>query len=329
MRPPRSSPRLLSPEVRRVRPVGHHWLRRRLRSGCHPSSGGACGCRHAPQLRRVRRGRRSLPGRDRCRPGRQPRLPSPRQTGQLPPAPFLPTSVPEPPHPCCPVVTALPPCRRSQTADASSRSPCPGGAPSSRCHAVGPVVAQLDLLLRPGGLACSSPLPSRRPPPFWRRPAPFRPFNPTSPHCAALTAWWAERHDAAPGLWSPELQSLDAPFLAPVLFQAQRACSYLLADQRFAALLASAPPYLDGSRFRARLHFCACQTASIWLDSMPTSFPLTLFDSDFTSSARLRLGLPAGPAKAPTLQCNCGSSVLVGAPDHPLIGTCLALQRTS
>jgi hypothetical protein len=51
-----------------------------------------------------------------------------------------------------------------------------------------------------------------------------------------------------------------------------------------------------GTRFRARLHFCACQPASIWLDTMPTSFPLTLSDSDFASSARLRLGLPAGLA---------------------------------
>jgi hypothetical protein len=32
---------------------------------------------------------------------------------------------------------------------------------------------------------------------------------------------------------------------------------------------------------------------------MPTSFPLTLSDSDLISSARLRLGLPAGPANAP------------------------------
>jgi hypothetical protein len=98
---------------------------------------------------------------------------------------------------------------------------------------------------------------------------------------------------------------------------------------RFADLLASAPPSVEGTRFRARLHSCACRPASIWLDTMPTSFPLTLSDSDFASSARLRLGLPAGPANAPALQCACGTTVLPGDSDHPLTCACLALQRTS
>jgi hypothetical protein len=62
---------------------------------------------------------------------------------------------------------------------------------------------------------------------------------------------------------------------------------------------------------------------------MPTSFPLTLSDSGFVSSARLRLGLPAGPANAPALWCDCGTNVLLGDSDHPLTCTCLAQQRTS
>jgi hypothetical protein len=33
-------------------------------------------------------------------------------------------------------------------------------------------------------------------------PPPFQPFNPRSPHCAALIARWAALHDAAPGPWS-------------------------------------------------------------------------------------------------------------------------------
>jgi hypothetical protein len=62
---------------------------------------------------------------------------------------------------------------------------------------------------------------------------------------------------------------------------------------------------------------------------MPTSFPLILSDSDFTTSARLRLGLPAGPAIAPALWCACGTTVLPGDSDHPLTCACLALKQTS
>jgi hypothetical protein len=47
-----------------------------------------------------------------------------------------------------------------------------------------------------------------------------------------------------------------------------------------------------------------------------------------TSSASLCLGLPVGPANAPALRCDCGTTVLPGDSDHPLACTCLALQRT-
>jgi hypothetical protein len=47
-----------------------------------------------------------------------------------------------------------------------------------------------------------------------------------------------------------------------------------------------------------------------------------------TVSARLRLGLPAGPAIAPAPRCASGSSVLPDCPDHPLMCTCLAQQGT-
>jgi hypothetical protein len=158
-------------------------------------------------------------------------------------------------------------------------------------------------------------------------PRPSRPFKPSSTHCAALIAWWAVLHGAVPGLWSPELQALDAPLLAPVLLHAQRENGRHLADRRFAGLLVSAPPSFEGTRFRARLDSRACQPASIWLDTMPTSFPLTLSNSDFTSCARLHLGLPAGPASA--LWCERGTTILLGASDHPLTCTCLGLQQTS
>jgi hypothetical protein len=62
---------------------------------------------------------------------------------------------------------------------------------------------------------------------------------------------------------------------------------------------------------------------------MPTSFSLTLFDSDFTSSARLRLRLPSGPVNAPAFRCDRRATVLPSVSDRPLTCTCLALQRTS
>jgi hypothetical protein len=201
-----------------------------------------------------------------------------------------------------------------------------------------PVVAQLALPLRAGrfGLRLTTPLEASaaflaaagaadvavRP-----APPPFHPFNPTSPHCNALIALWVALHDAAPGLWSPELWELAAPLLAPVLLHAQPEYGRHLADQRFADLLTSAPPSFEGTRFRARLHSRACRPASIWLDTMHISIPLTLSDSDFVSSARLRLGLPAGPANAPALRCDCETNALPGDSNHPLTGTCLALQR--
>jgi hypothetical protein len=80
-------------------------------------------------------------------------------------------------------------------------------------------------------------------------PPPFRPLNPASPHCAALIARWVALHDAAPGLWSPELRSLAAPLLARVLLHAQQEYGRHLADQRFADLLASALPSFEGTRF--------------------------------------------------------------------------------
>jgi hypothetical protein len=132
-----------------------------------------------------------------------------------------------------------------------------------------PVVAQLALPLRSGGFGPRLTTPLEADAAFLAaagaadvamRPAPppFRPFNPASPHCAALVAGWVALHDAAPGFWSPELRALAAPLLAPVLLHAQRDYGRHLADQRFADLLASAPPSVEGTRFRARLHSCAC-----------------------------------------------------------------------
>jgi hypothetical protein len=137
-----------------------------------------------------------------------------------------------------------------------------------------PVVAQLALPLRSGGFGLRLTTPLEADAAFLAaagaagvalQPAltPFRPFNPASPHCAALIARWVALHDAVPGLWSPELRALTALLFAPVLLHAQREHGRHLADQRFADLQASAPPSFEGTRFRARLHSCACRPASI------------------------------------------------------------------
>jgi hypothetical protein len=96
------------------------------------------------------------------------------------------------------------------------------------------------------------------------RPLLGGPLNPSNPHCAALIAQWAALHDAAPGLWSLELRALDVPLLAPDFLHAQREYGRHPADRRFVDLLAPAPPSFDGTRFRARVHSCACRPASIW-----------------------------------------------------------------
>jgi hypothetical protein len=144
-----------------------------------------------------------------------------------------------------------------------------------------PLVAQLALPSRSGGSGLQLTTPLEADAAFLAVadaadvamrlvPAPFWSFNPASPHCAALVARWAALYDVAPGLWSPELWALDAPLLAPVLLHAQREYSQYLANWQFgpadlrSALIRRYP--IPGSP-----HSFACQPASIWLDTMPTS----------------------------------------------------------
>jgi hypothetical protein len=135
------------------------------------------------------------------------------------------------------------------------------------------VIAQLALPLRSGrfGLWLTTPLKAdaaflaaagaanvaMRP-----APPPFHPLNPASPHLCTHR-WWVALHDAAPGLWFPQLPALAASFLAPFLMHAQWKYGRHIADQRFLDQLASAPPSFDGTRFRACLHSCACRPTSI------------------------------------------------------------------
>jgi hypothetical protein len=193
-----------------------------------------------------------------CLFGSHPRLPSLRQAGQVSPAPFLSTSAPDRPQPCHPVVTDLPPQRRRRTAGARPR-PCPGAASSSMQSNT--EVAKLALPLCPGGfglrlttslvteaafLAAAGAAKTRSCGP--RRP-PSGPSTREPPHCAALTDRWAALHDAAPGLWSPELQVLDAPSLSPGLLHAQRVLGHHLANRLIAALLAFSLTFFDVTDF--------------------------------------------------------------------------------
>jgi hypothetical protein len=100
--------------------------------------------------------------------------------------------------------------------------------------------------------------------------------------CAHRSVGGTSRRGARPLV--PGDRALAAVLLAPVLLHTHQEYGRQLVDQRFADLLASAPPSFEGTRFRARLHSCACRPASIWLDTMPTSFPLTLSHSNFTTS---------------------------------------------
>ena len=43
----------------------------------------------------------------------------------------------------------------------------------------------------------------------------------------------------------------------------------------------------------------------MWLDTLPTSHALQLFDADFESAMRHRLGLSQMPSNAPGVQCSC------------------------
>jgi hypothetical protein len=184
-----------------------------------------------------------------------------------------------------------------------------------------PVVAQLALPLRSRGFGLRLTTPLEPDADFLAaastadmamRPAlpPFQPVIPVSPHCCAhRSVGSASRRGARPLV--PELWALNATLLALVFLHAQREYGLHLADRRFADLLASAPTSSEGTQFRARLNSCACRPASIWFETMPTSFPLTLSHLDFTPSTRLRLGLLAGPANAPALRCDCVSPVLL------------------
>jgi hypothetical protein len=57
-------------------------------------------------------------------------------------------------------------------------------------------------------------------------------------------------------------------------------------------------------------------------------WPLTLHDSQWTSSACLRLGLHAGPANAPPNLVRLRFTILPDDPDHSLTCPCLTQQHT-
>jgi hypothetical protein len=74
---------------------------------------------------------------------------------------------------------------------------------------------------------------------------------------AALIAWWAALHGAAPGLWSPELRALDAPLLSWSSCT-PNGCTAATARVGGLRMLTSAPPSFEGTQFGAHLHSCVC-----------------------------------------------------------------------
>jgi hypothetical protein len=206
-------------------------------------------------------------------------------------------------------------------------------------------VAQLTLPLRSGGFrrrvttTLESDLPRRcrhrRDCPSVRT-CPHSAFPPRKPHLRLphTPMGNATQRYTAPGLWSGPARELEGTCLASILSDAQRLCGRHLAQQRFASLLASTPATLEGSRLKGPPSLLRAQ-ASLNLVGhaayqRPTSWPLTLSDSEWASSTRLPAArLPAGPANAPPFRCACGFAVLPDDPDHFLTCPYLAQQRTS
>jgi hypothetical protein len=83
---------------------------------------------------------------------------------------------------------------------------------------------------------------------------------------------------------------------------------------------------VDDQRDMARLKSVACRAASIWVDVLPTSFALTLNDTEFKCAMRHRLGLSHLPANAHEVQCDCGRHIQPGDHDHAM--TCRKLAGT-
>jgi hypothetical protein len=154
-------------------------------------------------------------------------------------------------------------------------------------------------------------------------PPQFRPFNGAS--AQGLTQTWQTLHAEGDGLWPPEALDINEECIATVLPRAQGTVSRHVAARNHEALLASFNiDSEEGARSLARLRSCSCRSASVWMDTLPTSPALRLSNADFICAMRHRLGLTQMPANAPSVQCFCKTQVRPGNIDHAM--TCTALN---
>jgi hypothetical protein len=151
----------------------------------------------------------------------------------------------------------------------------------------------------------------------------FRPFN--GPGAHGLSQTWQALHAEGDGLWPPEALDMNEECISDVLPRAQRTFSRHVAARNHEALLASLDiDSEEGARSLARLRSCSCRSASIWIDTLPTSPALRLCNADFVSAMRHRLGLTQMPANAPGVQCFCKTHIQPGNIDHAM--TCSTLS---
>lgn len=136
----------------------------------------------------------------------------------------------------------------------------------------------------------------------------FLPF--AGPLAAGLQHDWHElRADSA--AWPDAPVPATATCIEDTLPGVQREYGRIVSERAHDALLLKCAP-MDAARLRS----CACRTASMWLDAVPTAHALVLTDSDFVYAARYRMGAPYLPTDHPPVTCWCGIALSPGNPDH-------------
>lgn len=154
-------------------------------------------------------------------------------------------------------------------------------------------------------------------------PLPFRPFS--GPMGPGLIGDWHALHSTAGDLWPTASREVDDACISEVLPKVQRMYSKFQAQSKSEQLLSSCHVDNEAGLMKlARLNSCSCRTASMWLDTLPTSHALQLSDADFGSAMRHRLGLSQMPSNAPGVQCSCNRFMQQGDLDHAM--TCKSLS---
>ena len=140
-------------------------------------------------------------------------------------------------------------------------------------------------------------------------PEQFRPFD--GPASAGLCQEWSQLTD-------PRGEVVDDVCLRTVLLQAQRDTSRATAASSLRCITNlhnGSSPLKRPQQHKARMISCASRATSIWLTALPIHNALTLSNSAFCDSFRIRWGCPPAPCTRYTCDAAAGPWLMPLQPD--------------